>query len=103
MKDTGVNQVGNHGNGVPMQDEGDVAHATEQFRDALLLSNSTRTGVGGVETAAARFCEVMRDEGHSPERALIKAKEVIEEAIDGHNRALAEAAVLSCIRHYYGE
>jgi hypothetical protein len=34
---------------------------------------------------------------------LIDAKQVIEEAIDGDDRPLAERAVLSCIQHYYRE
>lgn len=84
-----------------MQDEREVDAAREQFRAALLLSHKTRDSIGNVEAAAAHFCIALRREGVSPERMLIDAKQVIEEAIDGDNRPLAEKAVLSCIQHYY--
>lgn len=78
-----------------------VDGAREQFRNALLEMHGSRENVGRVEAAAARLCRVLRREGHSPERALMDAKQVIAETIDGHNMAAAERAVSSCIQHYY--
>ena len=86
-----------------MQAERDVSEAREKFRQALLLSQKTRNGIGDLEAAAAHFCQALRGQGLSPERMLIDAKQVIEEAIDGDDRPLAERAVLSCIQHYYRE
>ena len=51
--------------------------------------------------AAAHFCRALRQRGVSPERMLIDAKRVIEQAIDGDDVLVAERAVESCIRHYY--
>ena len=78
-----------------------VAEARTQFRLALIESHRTRSSVGDVEAAAARFCRALRAQGQSPERTLIDAKEVIEDAIDGDNVAMAERAVRSCIQHYF--
>ena len=86
-----------------MQAERNVSEAREQFRQALLLSHKTRNSIGNLEAAAAHFCQALRGQGLSPERMLIDAKQVIEEAIDGDDRPLAERAVLSCIQHYYRE
>ena len=61
----------------------------------------TRTTVGGALVAAAHFCRPLRRQGVSPERMLIDAKRVIDEAIDGDDVTIAERAVESCIRHYY--
>ncbi|MEO5816550.1 MAG: hypothetical protein ABIT20_14855 [Gemmatimonadaceae bacterium] len=79
----------------------DLAVARLRFRDALLKLRETRKDVGDVEAAAARFCEILRRTGHSPEAALIDAKRVIEGAIDGDNKPIAERAILSCIQHFY--
>jgi hypothetical protein len=72
-----------------------------RFRDALLKTRESRKDIGEVEAAAARFCEILRRTGHSPEATLIDAKRVIEETIDGDNKPVAERAILSCIQHYY--
>ena len=71
------------------------------FRSALLRSHRTREFVGEMEAAAAQFCREARRQGHPPELTLRDAKRVISEAIDGHDAAMAERAVLSCIHHYY--
>jgi hypothetical protein len=83
------------------QDEEAIASARLLFRQALLNSKESRSNVGEVEAAAARFCRVHRDVGHSPQRMLIDAKKVIEDALDGENGAVAERAITSCIQHYY--
>lgn len=87
----------------PIRDEREVIAAREQFHQALLVSHKTRNSIGDLEAAAAHFCHALRLQGISPERMLIDAKQVIEGAIDGDNRPLAEKAVLSCIQHYYRE
>ena len=91
------------GSGKPMRDEPEVRAAREQFRQALLLAHKTRDSIGDLEAAAAHFCHALRRHGISPEHMLIDAKQVIELAIDGDDRPLAERAVLSCIQHYYRE
>jgi len=73
----------------------------ESFRQALLRSHHSREFLGEVEAAAAHYCRALRLRGVAPERMLIDAKRVIEQAIDGDNVILAERAVESCIRHYY--
>jgi hypothetical protein len=73
----------------------------ESFRQALLRSHHSREFLGEVEAAAAHYCRALRLRGVAPERMLIDAKRVIEQAIDGDNVVLAERAVESCIRHYY--
>ncbi len=78
-----------------------IAEAREQFRDALLSAHRSRSQVGHMEAAAARFCQALRQQGQTPERMLIEAKQVIEEAIDGRDIPVAEKAVLVCIQHYY--
>lgn len=78
-----------------------VAVAREDFRVALIESHGSRSHVGEVEAAAARFCRALREQGQTPERTLINAKEVIADAIDGDHVAMAERAVLSCIQHYF--
>ncbi|MEO6526876.1 MAG: hypothetical protein ABIP93_09655 [Gemmatimonadaceae bacterium] len=75
--------------------------AEQQFKDALLRSHRSREFLGEVEAAAAHFCRALRHQGVPPERMLVDAKRVIEEAIDGHDAPVAERAVESCIRHYY--
>jgi hypothetical protein len=79
----------------------ELASARARFREALLRSRESRKEIGEVEAAAARFCEVLRKTGHSPEATLIDAKRVIEETIDGDNKPVADRAILSCIQHYY--
>jgi class 3 adenylate cyclase len=86
-----------------VQDTREVSMAREQFRQALLVSHRTRDSIGDLESAAAHFCQELRKRGFSPESMLIEAKQVIEEAIAGDDRPLAERAVLSCIQHYYRE
>jgi len=81
--------------------DGDLTTARLEFRKALLKSRETRKDIGEVEAAAARFCQVLRAKGHTPEAMLIDAKRVIEDAIDGDSKPIAERAILSCIQHYY--
>jgi hypothetical protein len=75
--------------------------AAQQFKEALLRSHRSREFLGEVEAAAAHFCRALKREGVPPERMLIDAKRVIEEAIDANDAPVAERAVESCIRHYY--
>jgi hypothetical protein len=77
------------------------AAAEETFRQALIRSHQSREFLGEVEAAAAHYCRALRRQGVPPERMLIDAKRVIEEAIDGDDVPVAERAVESCIRHYY--
>lgn len=77
------------------------ADIEETFRQALIRSHRSREFLGEVEAAAAHFCRDLRRQGVPPERMLIDAKRVIEEAIDGDDVPVAERAVESCIRHYY--
>jgi hypothetical protein len=81
--------------------DNELAAARREFRTALLKTQETRKDIGEVEAAAARFCQVLRQKGHTPEATLIDAKQVIEEAIDGESKPIAERAILSCIQHYY--
>ena len=83
------------------QDEHAISIAREEFREALIHSHMSRTHIGEMEAAAAQFCQALRRSGQPPERMLIDAKRVIEEAIDGDDVAMAERAVTSCIEHYY--
>ena len=73
----------------------------ERFKQALIRSHRSREFLGEVEAAAAHYCRDLRRQGVPPERMLIDAKRVIEEAIDGDDVPVAERAVESCIRHYY--
>ena len=73
----------------------------ETFKQALIKSHRSREFLGEVEAAAAHFCRALRRQGVPPERMLVDAKRVIEEAIDGDDVPIAERAVESCIRHYY--
>jgi hypothetical protein len=75
--------------------------AEERFKQALLRSHRSREFLGEVEAAAAHYCRALRSSGVPPERMLIDAKRVIEDAIDGDDAMVAERAVESCIRHYY--
>ena len=86
-----------------LEDDGGHAltEARAEFTRALLQSHARRDRVGELEAAAARFCETLRREGRPPERMLIDAKRVIEDAIDGDDVPVAERAVLSCIQHYF--
>jgi hypothetical protein len=77
------------------------ADIEETFKQALIRSHRSREFLGEVEAAAAHFCRDLRRQGVPPERMLIDAKRVIEEAIDGDDVPVAERAVESCIRHYY--
>jgi hypothetical protein len=81
--------------------DGPNAAAAESFRQALIRSHRSREFLGEVEAAAAHFCRALRHQGVPPERMLVDAKRVIEEAIDGDDVSVAERAVESCIRHYY--
>ena len=75
--------------------------AEETFKQALIKSHRSREFLGEVEAAAAHYCRDLRRQGVPPERMLVDAKRVIEEAIDGNDVPVAERAVESCIRHYY--
>ncbi|HKH94586.1 MAG TPA: hypothetical protein VKA54_22455 [Gemmatimonadaceae bacterium] len=77
------------------------AAAEENFRQALIRSHRSREFLGEVEAAAAHFCRALRRQGVPPERMLVDAKRIIEDAIDGDDVPVAERAVESCIRHYY--
>jgi hypothetical protein len=77
------------------------AAAEETFKQALIKSHRSREFLGEVEAAAAHYCRDLRRQGVPPERMLVDAKRVIEEAIDGDDVPIAERAVESCIRHYY--
>ena len=79
----------------------DIVEARAQFRAAIVHTHTTRTGIGEVDAAAGRFCMLMRQAGHTPQRTLIDAKAVIEETIDGHDAILAERAITRCIEHYF--
>ena len=81
--------------------EPQTALVEETFRQALIRSHQSREFLGEVEAAAAHFCRALKQQGVPPERMLIDAKRVIEEAIDGDDVPVAERAVESCIRHYY--
>lgn len=77
------------------------AAVEESFKQALIRSHRSREFLGEVEAAAAHYCRALRQRGVPPERMLVDAKRVIEEAIDGDDVPVAERAVESCIRHYY--
>ena len=81
--------------------ERQAAVVEETFKQALIKSHRSREFLGEVEAAAAHFCRALRRQGVPPERMLIDAKRVIDEAIDGDDVPIAERAVESCIRHYY--
>ena len=87
----------------PLQPAPDTPSAAveETFRQALIRSHRSREFLGEVEAAAAHFCRALRRQGVPPERMLVDAKRVIEEAIDGDDVPIAERADESCIRHYY--
>jgi hypothetical protein len=87
----------------PRQPPPDTPRAADEetFRQALIRSHHSREFLGEVEAAAAHFCRALRRLGVPPERMLVDAKRVIEEAIDGDDVPVAERAVESCIRHYY--
>lgn len=73
----------------------------ETFRLALIRSHRSHEFLGELESAAAHFCRALRRQGVPPERMLIDAKRIIEDAIDGDDVPVAQRAVESCIRHYY--
>ena len=77
------------------------AAVEENFKQALIRSHRSREFLGEVEAAAAHFCRALRRQGVPPERMLVDAKRIIEDAIDGDDVLIAERAVESCIRHYY--
>ena len=81
--------------------EPQTALVEQTFKQALIRSHRSREFLGEVEAAAAHFCRALRNQGVPPERMLVDAKRVIEEAIDGDVVPIAERAVESCIRHYY--
>ena len=81
--------------------EPQTALVEETFKQALIKSHRSREFLGEVEAAAAHFCRALKRQGVPPERMLIDAKRVIEQAIDGDDVPVAERAVESCIRHYY--
>ena len=86
-----------------MTDEGSALAdaAREGFRDALVRSHKARGNYEELDAAAARYCQVLRSQGCSPERALVNAKHVIAEAIDNDDRPVAERAVSTCIQEYF--
>jgi hypothetical protein len=87
----------------PVEPAPERPHAAveENFRQALIRSHRSREFLGEVEAAAAHFCRALRSQGVPPERMLVDAKRIIEDAIDGDDVPIAERAVESCIRHYY--
>jgi hypothetical protein len=93
--------VASHFEPVEPAPEGPNAAAAESFKQALIRSHRSREFLGEVEAAAAHFCRALRHQGVPPERMLVDAKRVIEEAIDGDDIPVAQRAVESCIRHYY--
>ncbi|MEP6729554.1 MAG: hypothetical protein ABJE10_02895 [bacterium] len=90
-----------HATAYDISDDDQVASARERFREALLRSKRSRSSIGEVEVAAGKFCQALRRIGHTPERALIDAKRVIDDTIDGDAVGVAERAVASCIRYYF--
>ena len=86
-----------------IQSDVDIGQARSDFRDALLAANRTRNADRQLETAVATYCHGARLLGHPPERVVVDAKQVIEEAIDGNNARLAERAVSICIQRYFRE
>ena len=86
-----------------MERQIDISEARRRFRDALMHTHATRNDAGEVEAAAAGFCRVLRIAGEPPERALVSAKAVIEETIDGDDALLAERAISRCIEFYFRE
>jgi hypothetical protein len=83
--------------------DGDISMegARARLRAALVHTHTTRTDMDEVEAAAGDFCRLHRLAGHSPERALLDAKAVIEETIDGHDATVAERAVTRCIERFF--
>ncbi len=81
--------------------DSDIVDARAIFRAALVHTHITRTDMKELESAAGRFCMLMRQAGNSPERTLIDAKAVIDETIDGHDATVAELAIRNCIEHYF--
>ncbi len=77
------------------------ATAEEAFKQALIRSHRSREFLGEVESGPAHYGRALRGQGVPPERMLVDAKRVIEEAIDGDDVPVAQRAVESCIRHYY--
>ncbi len=80
-----------------------VSEAVESFRSALLRSHRDGAFIGELESAAAQFCRLMRQQGYAPEEMLKDAKRVINDAIDDENTRVAERAVQVCIQHYFRE
>ena len=78
-----------------------LSEAEDQFRAALQRTHRNRDFIGEVESAAAQFCRMMREQGHAPEQTLKDAKRVIQETIDNENIRVAERAVQICIQHYF--
>jgi hypothetical protein len=97
----GVQYVVSRSEPVDPAPEPQSAVVEETFKQALIKSHRSREFLGEVEAAAAHFCRALRRQGVPPERMLVDAKRVIEEAIDGDDVPIAERAVESCIRHYY--
>ncbi|MEP6621874.1 MAG: hypothetical protein ABJE47_21300 [bacterium] len=78
-----------------------AAEARSQFKRALMEMHTAHLSVDRVESAAAQFCECLRDAGLAPEQVVVEAKGVIEETIDGDHALAAERLVRTCIEHYY--
>ena len=78
-----------------------VGDARLGFRDALVRTYRTHGHLDELENAASLYCRALRDRGVSPERALVDAKQVIFEAIDDHDRSVADRAVTMCITNYF--
>ena len=81
----------------------DMQRAKADFREALLAASRSRNADGQLEKAVSTFCHGAKVLGRSPERVLVDAKQVIEEAIDGDNARLAERTVSLCIQQYFRE
>lgn len=87
----------------PNESDVDMKRAKADFREALLAANRTRNADRQLEKAVSTFCHGEKLLGRSPERVLVDAKQVIEEAIDGENARLAERTVSLCIQQYFRE
>ena len=83
------------------RDDTAVTAARLGFREALMRSHRKHGYYDQLEIAASRYCTLLHEQGFSPERTVVLAKQVIEEVIDDHDRPVAERAVTICIQEYY--
>ncbi len=78
-----------------------VDEASRGFHEALIRAHRMHGQYDELEAAASQFCQMLRSQGVTPEGVVVHAKRVIADAIDDHDRGVAERAVTMCIRHYY--